>query len=142
MTTDNPSILSHISLGTNDMARALAFYDPVMETVGARRLEEIKADKDVVVAVAYGKQFPEFWIQVPENNTPAEVGNGVHVAFMVKDKDCVHRFHEVALTNGGRDNGAPGPRPHYGEPYYGCFVFDPDGNRIEANFWDTSLLQQ
>lgn len=139
MTDDNPSIISHISLGTRDIARALAFYDAVMEAVGARRQEEIKLDDEGLVAVAYGKQFPEFWIQIPDNKKPAQVGNGVHVGFMANDKDCVHRFHELALQNGGIDNGAPGPRPHYGEPYYGCFVLDPDGNRIEACFWDSSL---
>jgi len=140
MSDNNPSIVSHVSLGTCDMPRALSFYDAVMATVGATRQEEIKLDEAEMVAVAYGKQFPEFWIQLPENQKPAQVGNGVHVGFIADDKQSVHRFHETALKHGGTDHGLPGPRPHYGEPYYGCFVLDPDGNKIEAAFWDISLM--
>ncbi|MFK7861927.1 MAG: VOC family protein [Granulosicoccus sp.] len=139
MTDSNPSIISHVSLGTRDLPRALVFYDAVMATIGARRHEEIRNEDKELVAVAYGKQFPEFWIQVPDNKKPADVGNGIHVGFIASDKTCVHQFHEVALKQGGTDNGAPGPRPHYGEPYYGCFVLDLDGNRIEASFWDFSM---
>lgn len=139
MTDDNPCIISHVSLGTRDLPKALAFYDAVMATLDAKRQEEIKLDDERVVAVAYGKYFPEFWIQVPDNRKPAEVGNGVHIGFAVGNKEGVHRFHKAALENGGTDNGAPGPRPHYGEPYYGCFVLDPDGNKIEACFWDMSM---
>ncbi|MFK7994898.1 MAG: VOC family protein [Granulosicoccus sp.] len=133
MTDDNPSIISHVSLGTCDMPRALVFYDALMAAIGASRQEEIKLDGHGLVAVAYGKQFPEFWIQVPENNQPAHRGNGIHLGFRVADTNSVHRFHEIALKNGGTDNGAPGPRPHYGAQYYGCFIYDPDGNKIEAS---------
>ena len=142
MSNDNPSILSHISLGTRDLDNALMFYDAVLATVGAVRKEEIKIDDDALVAVAYGKEFPEFWIQLPDNGEPAQTGNGVHVGFTAVDKASVHRFHETALANGGQDAGAPGPRPHYGAPYYGCFVLDPDGNKIEATFWDFSLIDE
>ena len=138
MSDDVPSIISHVSLGTRDMARALPFYDAVLATVGATRQEQVALDGVGLVAVAYGKRFPEFWIQLPENRVPASVGNGVHVGFIAPDKASVQRFHEVALSAGGTDDGAPGPRPHYGEPYYGCFVIDLDGNKIEAAFWDAS----
>ena len=56
-------------------------------------------------------------------------------------KDAVHAFYEAAIAAGGQDAGPPGPRPMYGEPYYGCFVRDPDGNKIEAAFWDESMQQ-
>ena len=138
MTAENPSILSHVSMGTRDMPRALTFYDAVMPTVGASRKHVLQLDKTGIVAVAYGKQFPEFWIQLPGNNQPAETGNGIHVGFIAANKQSVHRFHAAALQYGGTDEGAPGPRPHYGEPYYGCFVLDPDGNKLEATFWDLS----
>jgi len=138
MTDENPSIVSHVSLGTRDMPKALAFYDAVMATVGASRKEEIKLDGLGLVAVAYGKAFPEFWIQLPSNQQPAAVGNGVHVGFIAPDENTVQRFHQASLKHGGTDEGAPGPRPHYGAQYYGCFVLDPDGNKIEATFWDMS----
>lgn len=136
MTNENPSVLSHVSLGTCDMNRSLAFYDAVMATIGATRQEEIVLDDSGPVAVAYGKAFPEFWIQLPDNRQPASVGNGVHIGFVASDQDTVQRFYEAALDNGGHDNGAPGPRPHYGAEYYGCFVLDPDDNKIEATFWN------
>lgn len=137
MSEQNPSIISHVSMGTRDMPRALAFYDAVMPTIGATRQAVVDLENLGIVAVAYGKLFPEFWIQIPANNEPAETGNGVHVGFIAADKASVQLFHATALKHGGTDEGAPGPRPHYGEPYYGCFVLDPDGNKVEATYWDT-----
>lgn len=138
MSEDSPSIISHVSLGTRDMSRAAAFYDAVLATLGASRQETVELDDVGLVAVAYGKRFPEFWIQFPIDGEPAAVGNGVHVGFIAPDQASVHRFHETALSLGGVDDGAPGPRPQYGAPYYGCFVRDLDGNKIEAAFWDAS----
>ena len=135
MSDPMPSIISHVSLGSNDMPRALAFYDAVMPTLGARRVYE-HAEGD---AVAYGRAFPEFWVQTPHDGAPATVANGVHYAFMALSREQVHAFHSAALAAGGVDDGAPGPRPEYGAAYYGCFVRDPDGHKIEATFWDQTL---
>ena len=126
---DIPSIISHLSLGTNDFDRSVAFYDRVLPTVGCRRIMEHPG------AVAYGKIYPEFWVQVPIDGQPASVGNGSHIGFLAPTKESVDAFYEVALAAGAIDEGAPGPRPQYGEPYYGCFVRDPDGHKIEACFW-------
>ena len=87
-------------------------------------------------AVAYGKEYPEFWVQSPYNGEPATVGNGSHIGFMASTKEAVHAFHEAALSEGGTDDGAPGPRPDYGDAYYGCFIRDLDGNKIEATYWN------
>jgi catechol 2,3-dioxygenase-like lactoylglutathione lyase family enzyme len=57
---------------------------------------------------------------------------GAHIAFIAADRATVDRFHAAALAAGGRDNGAPGLRPHYHPDYYGAFVLDPDGHNIEA----------
>lgn len=129
-TTGRPSILSHLSVGTNDLARAVAFYDTVLATVGAARM--ITHDE----AVAYGRMFPEFWVNTPLDDRAATVGNGTHVAFFAASRAEVHAFHAAALAAGGTDDGAPGPRPEYGAPFYGCYVRDLDGNKIEATFWD------
>ena len=90
-------------------------------------------------AVAYGKAFPEFWVQTPINGAPATVGNGTHIGFIASDKAAVDAFHAAALVAGTSDEGPPGPREEYGAPYYGCFVRDLDGHKIEAPFWDTEL---
>lgn len=129
MSNENPSILSHISIGTNDFERAVVFYDKVLATLGCRQLMIHPG------AVAYGRAFPEFWVQTPIDGNPATVGNGSHFGFIADSKEAVHAFHEAALASGGTDDGAPGPRADYGDAYYGCFVRDLDGNKIEATYW-------
>ncbi len=133
---DNPSIMSHVSLGTNDFDRAVAFYDAVLTTISARRLITHEGE-----AVAYGKQYPEFWVNVPLDDAFATAGNGTHVSFFANSRDEVQAFYQAALAHGATDDGPPGPRPEYGAPFYGCFVRDPDGHKIEATFWDTSLAE-
>ena len=130
---DIPSIVSHVSIGTNDFDRATKFYDAVLTTLGCRRVMEHPD------AVAYGKQFPEFWVQRPIDGQPATCGNGFHMAFIAQSKAEVEAFFNAAVAAGATEDGPPGPRPEYGEPYYGCFVRDPDGHKIEATFWDMEL---
>ena len=135
MSDDNPSILSHVSLGTNNFEQSCLFYDKALAPLGITRVETIPGE-----AVAYGKQYPEFWVVVPHNNARSEVGNGTHIGFIARSKEAVQAFYDTALSVGGIDNGAPGPRPAYGEPYYGCFIIDPEGHKIEASFWDETLV--
>jgi len=132
MSNNNPGIMSHVSLGTNDFHKATVFYDKVLKTIGAARVMEVEG------AVAYGKMFPEFWVQTPGDEKPAQNANGTHFGFVASSKEAVHAFWEAALEAGATPDGEPGPRPHYGEPYYGCFVRDLDGHKIEATFWDAS----
>lgn len=129
-TMENPSLLSHVSLGTNDFERANRFYDAVLPTVGARRVAEYDG------MVAYGRAFPEFWVQRPYDGKAAAVGNGTHIAFLARSRAEVDAFHAAAVAAGGVDDGAPGPRSEYSTAYYGCFIRDPDGHKIEAMFWD------
>ncbi len=131
-----PNILSHVSIGTNDFARSTAFYDRVLKIIGINRIMEHPG------AVAYGKLYPEFWVQTPIDGKTASVGNGSHFAFFVLSKEEVDAFHREGLAAGAEDDGAPGPRPDYGEPYYGAFLRDPDGHKIEATFWDLELARK
>lgn len=132
---DSPSILSHVSLGTNNFERAAAFYDQVLPTLGCRRLMEHPG------AIAYGKAYPEFWVQAPFDGQAASVGNGTHIGFIAPTKEAVQAFYDAALAAGATSDGTPGSRPDYGDPYYGCFVRDLDGHKIEASYWDESLAQ-
>lgn len=127
--SSNPSILSHVSLGTNQLDRALAFYDKALGALGIGRVVDMSQEHH---AVAYGRAYPEFWVQAPFNGKPAEVANGVHIAFHAETPAQVDAFYKAALEAGATDDGAPGPRPIYGQQYYGCFVRDPDGHKIEA----------
>ena len=125
-----------MSVGTNDFDRATAFYDAVLGSLGFTRIMEHPG------AVAYGKIYPEFWVQIPIDGKPATIGNGVHIGFFADSKAAVDGFHKAALVAGAADDGAPGPRAEYGAPYYGCFVKDLDGHKIEACFWDMSFLEE
>ena len=135
MENTNPNIISHISIGTNHYDRAVAFYDSVLSTLGCKQLMQYPG------ATAYGREFPEFWVQTPIDGRPASVGNGSHIGFVAHTKAAVHAFHEAALAVGGIDDGAPGTRPEYGPAYYGCFIRDLDGNKIEATYWNEAAQE-
>jgi len=123
-------MLHHVSVGVADVERAAKFYDAALRALGYKRIMEF-----MPYAIAYGETAPEFWVQLPQNQQPAHAGNGTHVGFTASSKKAVHKFHETALAQGGKDNGAPGPRPDYGPEYYGAFVIDLDGNKLEATYW-------
>jgi catechol 2,3-dioxygenase-like lactoylglutathione lyase family enzyme len=119
-------MIHHVSVGINEIRRARAFYDPLMSLVGFRLLRHSET------ALHYGASDIVFSLETPINGLPATAGNGVHIAFQTPDRETVRRFHEYALANGGTDEGPPGIRENYNANYYGAFVRDPDGNKIEA----------
>jgi catechol 2,3-dioxygenase-like lactoylglutathione lyase family enzyme len=120
------SVISHVSLGTNDYARAKAFYDAVLATL------QIRCVMDFEGGAGYGRKFPEFWIQRPYDGQAATVGNGVHISFLANSIEEVKAFHAAALKLGGKDDGPPDFRKEYSDDYYAAFVRDLDGNKIEA----------
>ena len=119
------SAISHITLGTNDKSRAALFYDAVLGAIGFTRLP-----KPPEKPLAYEKngQMPTVYIYTPEDGRPATWGNGTHIAFIADNHAQVRDFHAQAMKAGGKDEGAPGPRPHY----YAAYVRDPDGNKLQA----------
>ena len=119
-------MLHHVSVGSDDLDRAKAFYDPVLAAIGLRRMEESGQGLD------YGGATLEFSVERPVSGEPATAGNGVHIAFGCEERAQVDAFHAAALANGGSDAGAPGVRATYDAHYYGAFVRDPGGNKIEA----------
>ncbi len=116
-------MLDHVTIGTSNLARAREFYDRALKPLG---IERLYADGQTAWGYGAGKKA-FFWI-----GTREAVLTGVHVAFVAPDHATVDAFHASALAAGGRDNGAPGLRPHYHAGYYGAFVLDPDGHNIEA----------
>ena len=132
--TQLQSALSHVSLGTNQFEQAVAFYDAVLAPLGIRRVLDLSEHR----AIAYGRAFPELWIQVPHDGQPAQTANGTHVAFLAENPAQVDAFYAAAIAAGATDDGAPGGRPHYGPEYYGCFVRDLDGHKIEAMAWNVA----
>lgn len=120
-------MFSHVTLGTTDLDRAKAFYDPVMAALGIGAPFALPGTL-VFGALDGGKLF----IGTPYDGGPARGGNGTHVALVAPSRAAVDAFHAAALAHGGSDDGAPGLRPHYHPSYYGAYVRDPDGNKLQA----------
>ena len=121
-------MLDHIGLAVSDLERSRAFYEAALKPLGYAVVGEVFENDSGgrVVMFGIGGQ-PDFVIADKERP-----GEGNHVAFRAPTRAQVDAFHAAALGAGGRDNGAAGPRPHYGAHYYAAFVIDPDGFNIEA----------
>jgi catechol 2,3-dioxygenase-like lactoylglutathione lyase family enzyme len=116
-------MIDHLGIEVSDLERSAAFYDAVFFAIGVRRMH------DGEHAIAYGVLAPTFWI-VTRGRAPAP-GYG-HVAFRASGRVAVDSAYAAGLANGGRDDGAPGPRPRYGPLYYAAYLLDPDGLRVEV----------
>ena len=121
-------MISHVSIGVKDMARARRFYDAALKALGFKCLFESEE------ACGYGAASPEFWILGVSQPVPANDQSGLHICLDAPSRAGVDGFHAAALSSGGRDNGQPGVRKDYGEKYYAAFVVDPDGYRLEAYY--------
>lgn len=117
----------HISVSVADLNRACAFYDAVFATLGHVRFME----KPGTVSWWPKDGGPVFWVNLRDAVAPI-ADDGRHIAFRAATNEQVDDFYAAALAAGGDDDGAPGFRPQYRDTYYGAFVRDPDGNRIEA----------
>ena len=120
-------MLHHLSFGVADLGRSDAFYDASVTALGYTRVWT--SEKAIGYGIPGGGD--KFAIKLRGKGTVVP-GPGFHLAFAAPSREAVAAFHRVALATGGRDNGPPGLRPHYGPDYYAAFVFDPDGYWIEA----------
>ena len=123
-------MLDHIGIAVSSIERSRAFYDQALSPIGITLLWVIGPEQTESggTALGYGSDGrPYFWVGDNER-----VGEGTHIAFRVRTRREVDTFYAAALAAGGRDNGAPGLRPHYHPNYYGAFVYDPDGINVEA----------
>ena len=122
-------MLDHVSIPVADLDAAAAFYDAVLEPLGMRRTKELPG------AVGFGSpggRAPVFWLMDRRGEGSARPGIGLHLSFSAPDPESVDAFFSVALERGARPVGSPGPRPEYTQPFYGAFVLDLDGFKIEA----------
>jgi catechol 2,3-dioxygenase-like lactoylglutathione lyase family enzyme len=119
-------MISHVSVGVRDIAKAGKFYDTALAPLGYKRLF------NSAEALGYGADSPELWVMRVERPVPADDASGLHFCFDAPTRAGVDQFHAAAVKAGGRDNGKPGVRKDYGDKYYAAFVIDPDGYRLEA----------
>ena len=116
-------MIGYVTLGTNDLPRAAAFYDALLAEIGAKRFME----SDRFIAWATSMDQPGLALTKPFDGNPASVGNGVMVALAAQSPAQVDALHSKALALGGSDEGAPGPR---GDGFYAGYFRDPDGNKL------------
>lgn len=124
-------MIGYATVGTNDLPRALAFYDALLGTLGGRRL--IEMDRGCIYAAHPGA--PMLGVMRPYDEAAATVGNGSMAAIAAPDRDGVDRLHARALELGGADEGAPGARGPAGSPFYGAYFRDLDGNKLGVFHW-------
>ena len=122
-------MIDHTGLQVSDPAKSRQFYERALAPLGYSVLMEVPAEfTGGRVVLGYGEaNKPDFWTAQGQPNEPR-----IHIAFRAEDHEQVDAFYRAALAAGGKDNGPPGPRPHYHPDYYGAFVLDPDGHNIEA----------
>jgi catechol 2,3-dioxygenase-like lactoylglutathione lyase family enzyme len=123
-------VIDHVGFPVSDYARAKAFYAQALAPLGYSLIMEVSAQQTESGSPAAGfgaNGKPDFWI-----GGEGGLARPLHVAIAVRERASVDAFYHAALAAGGKDNGAPGLRPHYHPNYYGAFVLDPDGHNIEA----------
>ena len=119
-------MIDHVSIPVRDLGRSADFYEAVLRQIGFARLIERRS------TVGSGKRYPEFWLNARPAMQAVSEDTGNHVCLRAPTQHAVKAFHETALESGGRDAGAPGFRKVSTTVYYGAFIFDPDGNKVEA----------
>jgi catechol 2,3-dioxygenase-like lactoylglutathione lyase family enzyme len=113
----------HIGLRVRNLEASARFYEAALAPLG-----HVLSSRDESSAGLGLAGAPALWL----HGTEGAAGKGAHVAFRAPTRAAVERFHAAGLQAGGRDNGAPGPRPDYGPAYFAAFLIDPDGNNVEA----------
>ncbi len=119
-------MIEHLSLPVHDFGKAKEFYTSALKPLGYKLAMEFGEEAAGFMAEGH----TSFWIVKKPH------GEKIHVAFRAPDKEAVHHFYDAGMKAGARDNGKPGPRKDYSPDYYAAFVLDPEGNNIEAVFYD------
>jgi catechol 2,3-dioxygenase-like lactoylglutathione lyase family enzyme len=120
-------MIGYVTVGTNDLPRAVAFYEKLFSSIGATRIMEDERG----VAWTNGPMSPGFGVMIPFNNEPATYGNGTMVALVMETKAKVDEFYRTALSLGAKDDGPPGQRS---DNFYAAYFRDFDNNKIAAFF--------
>lgn len=118
-------MIGYVTLGTNDIKKAAAFYDELCKELGAGRFME----SDTFIAWGTGMNAPGISVIKPHDGKPATVGNGTMVALAVDSPEKVDRIYKKAIDLGAKDEGPAGPR---GDTFYAGYFRDPDGNKLNV----------
>jgi catechol 2,3-dioxygenase-like lactoylglutathione lyase family enzyme len=119
-------MIDHVSIAVRDLPAAGAFYDAVLAPIGLSRLVTREA------TIGFGKRYPEFWLNSRPHSVPGTDNPGTHICLRAPSREAVETFHALAITLGARNEGAPAERTATITSYFGAFIIDLDGNKIEA----------
>jgi catechol 2,3-dioxygenase-like lactoylglutathione lyase family enzyme len=127
-------MIDHISVAVSDIARSAAFYEAVLGALGLAKVVDLSPR-----TVGFGKKYPEFWLNARDGLSPQPETTGIHICLRAPSEEAVREFHAAALARHGKTAGDPGPRQAAFTTYFGAFIFDPDGNKIEAVYFGQKL---
>jgi len=113
-------VFDHVTIRVSDRAASQGFYDTVLLPLG---IETTYSDGRFA-------EWDDFSLAAADEDNP--MTRGLHIGFGAPSREHVERFWRAGIDAGHRDDGAPGPRPEYGEDYFGAFLLDPDANSAEA----------
>jgi catechol 2,3-dioxygenase-like lactoylglutathione lyase family enzyme len=120
-------MIDHVSIAVSDLAASADFYDAVLAPLGLAKLVDRSP-----ATVGFGKKYPEFWLNYRGGLKPQAETTGIHICLRAPSEVAVREFFDAALARGGKSAGDPGPRQAAFTTYFGAFIFDFDGNKIEA----------
>jgi catechol 2,3-dioxygenase-like lactoylglutathione lyase family enzyme len=128
-------LFSHVTVGTSNLGRAGLFYDALLIPIGLKRRVVTPDGGPLALCWVNADQpLPRFYVYEPFDGNAASVGNGGMIAFLAPTIESVNLSYAAGISNGGTDEGKPGPRANYGAGYYGAYLRDPDGNKIHIAF--------
>lgn len=119
-------MIDHVSIAVSDLTASAVFYDKVLAPLGLIRMVERER------TIGFGKRYPEFWLNARPDMAPVTSDTGHHICLRAASREAVMAFHQAALAHGGTSDGAPGARDAAMTTYFGAFIRDLDGNKIEA----------
>ena len=119
-------MIDHISIAVSNLPASADFYEKVFEPLGLMRIVEREN------TVGFGKKYPEFWLNARPDMVATSADTGDHICLRAPTRKAVVSFYETAIALGGQGDGEPGERQAAVTTYFGAFIRDLDGNKIEA----------
>lgn len=123
-------LLDHVSISVNSLAECIDFYDSIMQALGCEKVYQTENSLGYGVRCKTGEENHSCLAVYESGQTNMDEKR--HWCFKANSRETVDRFYEAGISNGGTSNGAPGIRSNYHPNYYGAFLYDPAGNRVEA----------
>ena len=120
-------MIDHVSIAVSDLAASADFYNAVLAPLGLTKLVD-----RAPVTIGFGRKYPEFWLNAREGLKPQPETTGIHICLRAPSEVAVREFFDAAIARGVKSAGDPGPRQAAFTTYFGAFIFDDDGNKIEA----------